>query len=514
MLLHWPAFLNWLDYYKDQHCEKRGICILGAEALPCKLCQFRELASIYWGTVDGDRTEKFTALTKLIGSEWGAPPRVQQDVAEYWPEVYRQLRNETRSFFKTDLFGLFRLSNVTVRQCHGMGACRPQYTETELDMLHVQFPDAPIKGKANTAQLGDAISEYFEQRKLPTKCGRCHNDRYDHESFRRIPECLMVHVNRIGTTAQGNLFKINNPIQIPLDLMFDASCFDPRVTIDDNVVYELTSVIMHKGEPNSGHYYIFAKGPGSKWALLDDEDVTRVDGYDAWAGRNSNQCRAYIFGFRRLAVNPTHQRIVYSDSSSEDSRVKHVQIEKQVGQNENGESEWEIADSAVSEEFDDFDEEPSAFRMKFTSGGEESMVVKANVVTEGSMENFRFPNEEGLLELSWYDQDDNVIKAFNVQGVLEQGLPSASRYRELYSETASIEAIKSTKSKDSNKSSPNKPGAKKGKAPVGAKPKGEEKKKRTRGSVAGMIEEVKQALKNENTKKGKQVKQAMPYGFF
>ncbi|KAJ5937150.1 hypothetical protein N7454_004805 [Penicillium verhagenii] len=474
------------------------------------------MATIYWGTVDGDRNEKFAALTKLIGLEWGALPNAQQDVAEYWPEVYRQLRNETRSFFETDLFGLFRLSNVSVRQCRGKGACRPQYNETELDMLHVQFPETPIKGKANTAQLGDAISKYFERKKLPTKCGRCHNDRFDHESFRRIPECLMVHVNRIGTTAQGDLFKINNPIQIPQDIMFDASCFDPRVTIDDNVVYELTSVIMHKGEPSSGHYYIFAKGPGSKWALLDDEDVTRVDGYDAWAARNSNQCRAYIFGFRRLVVDPTNQRIVYSDSSSEDSRVKHVQIEKQVGQNENGESEWEIADSVVSEEYDDQEEEPSTFRMKFTSGGEATMVVKANVLTEGSMKSFRFPEEEGLLELSWYDQDENIINAFNVQGVLEQGVPGASRYRELYSETASIDAIKSTKSKDSNKSSPNKPGVKKPavKAPVGAKPKGVEKKKRGRGSVSGMIEEVKRAIKTKNTKKAQQAKQAMPGGFF
>ena len=97
MLLHLPAFLNWLDYYKDQHVKGKKECKTGKMGLPCKLCHFRTLYHSYWNG-EGDHQTSFDNLADLIFYDWTekyGEHRGQQDAAEFWIEVYEQLMGDT-----------------------------------------------------------------------------------------------------------------------------------------------------------------------------------------------------------------------------------------------------------------------------------------------------------------------------------------------------------------------------------------------------------------------------------
>jgi hypothetical protein len=58
---------------------------------------------------------------------------------------------------------------------------------------------------------------------------------------------------------------------------YDALLAEPREFWPmDLCAYELSAVIVHKGEINSGHYVNYAR-EGSDWFLFDDSKVVRVD---------------------------------------------------------------------------------------------------------------------------------------------------------------------------------------------------------------------------------------------
>lgn len=92
MLLHLPAFLNWLDYYKDQHIEGEKGCKTGVMGLPCRLCHMRILYHSYWDG-EGNHQTSFDNLADTVLFEWNGKygeHKGQQDAAEFWTEVYEQ----------------------------------------------------------------------------------------------------------------------------------------------------------------------------------------------------------------------------------------------------------------------------------------------------------------------------------------------------------------------------------------------------------------------------------------
>ncbi|KAJ6096752.1 Peptidase C19 ubiquitin carboxyl-terminal hydrolase 2 [Penicillium sp. IBT 16267x] len=443
----------------------------------------------------------------------GEPITGQQDVSEYWPELYRQLRLQTMDFFQIDLASLFRLFTVTNRVCVGNNACESKWIPTEFSMMHVRFPDRSLlpmgKGvdKGRKADVREAIQQWFDMRNLPVKCDQCHNDRFDNDYLVQIPEFLVVHLNRIEQDPKTcESYKLNTPIKMTDTLEIAGTCFDPRVVDPkESAYYELTSVIMHHGDDvHVGHYYIYAKGPGGKWVCIDDTKVVRYDTFDKWANRSTNQCRAYMFAYRRVTVDPKKQKIILTEGSSDD-RVKAVKIQN---------------DKDI--QTDDKWEEPiqkagflSTFKLKFTPVGGPPVVVNGQIKTSEPMQGIEFPESKGLLELTWLDdKEENILKDLNIQGVLKNVIgrktgkttkePRASRFKEHFSDT-STEAIKSVKSgsgSGSNKSVRFKEATKK--PALGEKPTGIVKK---RSAAKGALDELKRALgrgdKEEKKKKDK-----------
>tara|TARA_B100000530_G_scaffold333738_1_gene282291 strand:- start:54 stop:1061 length:1008 start_codon:yes stop_codon:yes gene_type:complete len=73
-------------------------------------------------------------------------------------------------------------------------------------------------------------------------------------------------------TYQG---KINNLINIPLELNFDEYCINYK---NKSTTYSLYSIINHIGDINCGHYYSFTKSLNdNKWYAFNDEHIQVIN---------------------------------------------------------------------------------------------------------------------------------------------------------------------------------------------------------------------------------------------
>ena len=119
-------------------------------------------------------------------------------------------------------------------------------------------------------------------------------------TFGRLPRCLCFHIQR--TTLQNGIpSKRNDFVQFPLSLdmnkfvytsqmlkdkMLADSASSPTsekvstaATFSSQNPYQLTAVVMHLGELNSGHYVTFRRGAGSfseAWFVISDDDVEEI----------------------------------------------------------------------------------------------------------------------------------------------------------------------------------------------------------------------------------------------
>ncbi|KAJ5645509.1 hypothetical protein N7507_011520 [Penicillium longicatenatum] len=421
MLLHWPGLMNWLDYYADQHRESQAPCKMGAGATPCKLCRLRDLYDSYWYGF-GNRAFIFKILIEEINKDWIVEnKRGQQDVAEYWTEVYRQVRYDTVDIFKKDLVALVQPLTVTHRECKGGdGACKGEWLPNEHVMLHLQFPQRLRLGKEagapedKTPELRESIHQFFAQSDLPagTKCKTCHNIRVDHEYIAQAPEVLVLHLNR----AQYNLeklepVKVNTPIVFAEMLELPGSYFDPRI-IDpqENVYYELTTVIMHKGDTiNVGHYTIYAKGPSGKWVLNDDQMIFRCKTFDEWAKKEHNQSCAYIFSYRRVEVDKETQKIIDTKNPTKAAKMKTVDQAIQTDDLNSG------LEPGEKEGFQ------SSFGLNWIPVSGDSVYLKGQLKTNDNMEGIEFPEGAGHLELTWKNKNGNKTNHITLKGTLTNG---------------------------------------------------------------------------------------------
>ncbi|KAJ6010549.1 hypothetical protein N7451_001961 [Penicillium sp. IBT 35674x] len=509
MLLHLPAFLNWLDDYKHQHIEGDKGCKTGVMGLPCRLCHFRILYHSYWDG-EGNYQTSFDNLADTILLEWDAKygeHKGQQDAAEFWTEVYDQILADMMDILQIDLVSLFRLFTVTNRVCVGDHACESKWLQSEHDMLRVQFPaDA---GDTTQLALHQAIQQWFKERDVGLKCEECKNDRFDKDYFQQTPECLIVHLNRIKLDSQGYSSKIKSRILISEALQLDGACFDPNIVApEEKVYYVLTSVIMHTGpSPSLGHYYMFAKGPGGKWAKIDDESVQRFNTFEEWATRSKAAIDAYVFAYRRVTEDE-YQQIKLKEKKKKGSRATKARKVQDQGV----QTDEEVPPEPIEKE-----EEPmklfghsSTFKLKFTPAGGLPVIVNGQIETGDPMDIVEFPDTKGLLELTWLDEKNNILRDLNIQGELRNVLGRKtgktiqegrkSRFKEHFSGSGSGSS-RSKKSSSSEKPTP------------GAKPTGIVKK---RSATKGALEHfsgLKRALgggdkgkKEEKKKKGKDEK--------
>jgi len=116
-------------------------------------------------------------------------------------------------------------------------------------------------------------------------------DAYKGSSLKRdgLPPLLQLHLKRFKYDWEtGETSKINDCCTFPLELdlseiMVDG--VDEGDEMGDEAIYDLQSIVIHKGEYGSGHYYSYVRPDirQNKWFRFDDEFVTSVDYSDVVA---------------------------------------------------------------------------------------------------------------------------------------------------------------------------------------------------------------------------------------
>jgi ubiquitin carboxyl-terminal hydrolase 7 len=123
-------------------------------------------------------------------------------------------------------------------------------------------------------------------------------DAYKGFSLQRegLPAILQLHLKRFKYDYDtGETSKINDRCSFPLELDLSELTDHNREDDDEDIndIYDLQSIVIHKGDYGSGHYYSYVRPEIhlDEWYRFDDEFVTRV--YytdviaDAYGGNNA-----------------------------------------------------------------------------------------------------------------------------------------------------------------------------------------------------------------------------------
>ncbi|KAL0488608.1 hypothetical protein AKO1_015690 [Acrasis kona] len=96
--------------------------------------------------------------------------------------------------------------------------------------------------------------------------------------FKTLPYLLMLHLKRFDYDPETwNRIKLGNKVSFPFEL--DLSKYVDTTQDDDQhpYKYELFSVLIHSGNSNGGHYYVYIKRfDDGKWYNLNDQNVTEI----------------------------------------------------------------------------------------------------------------------------------------------------------------------------------------------------------------------------------------------
>lgn len=278
--------------------------------------------------------------TNFLCRTLGIDPNVQQDGQEFWklfiPEIkYDRLAKLYSGQYDDYVREILPESRMSMDEELDMGA--EEYFEeekkeevmfvsskTEVENLKAQervssvmFSDLSIPVAEGTGgSVEYALREMFTEPEIlrvsegngwrPSK-GAKKVDAYKGFTLNRqgLPAILQLHLKRFKYDYEtGETSKINDRCTFPFELDLSELTDHNRDEEEGDAIYDLQSIVIHKGEYGSGHYYSYVRPDiqTDKWYRFDDEYVTRVDCTDviadAYGGCNApqrNQSRSDSF---------------------------------------------------------------------------------------------------------------------------------------------------------------------------------------------------------------------------
>lgn len=97
MLAHAPVILHWVEWYRFQHVPQNRVCQFGQNEGRCKVCLLYDLLLTFWDSDAGDCEATLAELWDRVFPDLnGGTMTGEQDAAEFWAELYRQLSEDTR----------------------------------------------------------------------------------------------------------------------------------------------------------------------------------------------------------------------------------------------------------------------------------------------------------------------------------------------------------------------------------------------------------------------------------
>ncbi|KAL3759353.1 hypothetical protein ACHAWU_000652 [Discostella pseudostelligera] len=271
--------------------------------------------------------------TTILCRTLGINPYLQQDGQEFWklfiPEIdYNNLARLYSGYYEDYVREILPESETTMND--EMVVTSDDYGEEKKDDGEFEsmslsrgvarerkriepFLDLSIPvAEATSGSVEATLREMFTQPEIlrvsegngwrPSK-GDEKVDAYKGASLKRdgLPSLLQLHLKRFKYDYETEeTSKINDRCSFPMELdlseiisVIDRDGEDDEVAGD--MMYDLQSIVVHKGEYGSGHYYSYVRPEIRKneWYRFDDEFVTKVDWADivadAYGGSRSSR---------------------------------------------------------------------------------------------------------------------------------------------------------------------------------------------------------------------------------
>ncbi|EFQ87101.1 hypothetical protein CFE70_005511 [Pyrenophora teres f. teres 0-1] len=281
-LVHNPFIRNFYlsEGHKQTDCENAS----------CVSCALDEMFVEFHSA---EKTEGFGAVSMLMGS-WLAGEALagyqQQDAHEYMQFILNTLHlaNGGSTDDSEDC-------KCVVHQTF----CDP-YMDLSLDVRiqgKKRKQQLAEKGEETPLDLRDCLERFTVKEKLGSAEYTCRNcdspqNATKQLSIKRLPPVLSIHLKRFEHTKSTSS-KIETPVRFPVKLDIHpyttahkaamraaktsgAPPSNHNVNSPTNaLVYELSSVVVHKGKIDSGHYVSYSR-EGSDWFMFDDSKVVLV----------------------------------------------------------------------------------------------------------------------------------------------------------------------------------------------------------------------------------------------
>ncbi|ORY09783.1 ubiquitin carboxyl-terminal hydrolase 2 [Clohesyomyces aquaticus] len=305
-LIHNPFVRNFYlaEGHRTVDCEKEA----------CVSCALDEMFVEFHSV---EKTEGFGAVSMLLGS-WLAAEALagyqQQDAHEYMQFILNALHLSNGGTSKTDcdcivhrtFYGKLS-STVTCDKCRNVTATLDPYMDLSLDIRNQGKKRKAAHQDANgddaafkELDLRECLERFTSREKLAAAEYTCQNcdggqNATKQLSIKRLPPVLPIHLKRFEHTKSASS-KIETKVKFPMKIdlypytsQYKASITkaaklsNPNANANYNVntptnsiQYELSSVIVHKGKMDSGHYVSYSR-EGNDWFLFDDSKVVLVN---------------------------------------------------------------------------------------------------------------------------------------------------------------------------------------------------------------------------------------------
>ncbi|KAI5189569.1 ubiquitin carboxyl-terminal hydrolase 22/27/51 [Nematocida sp. AWRm77] len=185
-----------------------------------------------------------------------------QDIHEYFSYLGQQIHAEEGSLSDTQCtcpfhrtFGGVLASNVICAQCGAVETSKEFFTSLSIDLSADSVPNG--------------FERFFAEEKvvLEKACACTNQTEYTKSmSVLEVPPVLVVHLKRYQVQKK-QVSKLDKVLPYPSTLTLNGTSF------------QLSSVVVHTGDTESGHYTAYTKRH-SQWYLTNDEEIFRVSKVD------------------------------------------------------------------------------------------------------------------------------------------------------------------------------------------------------------------------------------------
>lgn len=303
-LIHNPFVRSFYlaEGHKSNECEREA----------CTSCALDDIFTDFHST---EKHEGYGAVAMLQGSWRGGGSLAgysQQDAHEYLGFVLNSLHaantdsdEESQKDGKDctcvvhQTFGGLLRSTVTCSKCKNVTTAVDPFMDLSLDIRNQVTQTkkkklALINGTQTVKEvlpmdLAECLDRFTSAETLSSAdyhCRKCDSQQSATKKFSlsRLPPMIPIHLKRFShSKTLKESTKIDTKIRFPLSLDLSpytthsgAASSDTKLAQPPEPVYELSSVVVHKGKLDNGHYISYSR-QGDEWFRFDDSMVVLVE---------------------------------------------------------------------------------------------------------------------------------------------------------------------------------------------------------------------------------------------